>query len=98
MKSLRLYNAATASRLAFVISAFAVLSACEQNTFVPPPPPKVDVATPVQKQITRFLDATGNTAPVKMVDLVARVQGFLQSIDYKEGSFVKEGTPLFKIE
>jgi RND family efflux transporter MFP subunit len=96
--SSRLHNAATASRIAFVISAFAVLSACEQNTFVPPPPPKVDVATPAQKQITRYLDATGNTAPVKSVDLVARVQGFLQSIDYKDGNFVKEGTPLFKIE
>ena len=88
----------TASRIAFVIFAFAVLSACEQNTFVPPPPPKVEVAPPAQKQITRYLDATGNTAPVKSVDLVARVQGFLQSINYKDGNFVKEGTTLFTIE
>jgi RND family efflux transporter MFP subunit len=93
-----LHNAAIASRVAFAVSAFAALSACEQNTFVQPPPPKVDVATPVQKAITRYLDATGNTAPFKMVDLVARVQGFLQSINYKDGSFVKEGTTLFTIE
>ena len=59
------------------------LSGCEQNTFVPPPPSKVDVALPVQRPITRFLDATGNAAPIKSVDLVARVQGFLQSIDYQ---------------
>jgi len=98
MMSSRLHNAATASRIVFVILAFAVLSACEQNTFVPPPPPKVDVAAPVQKQITRYLDATGNTAPVKSVDLVARVQGFLQAINYKDGNFVKEGTTLFTIE
>src|SRR3954462_2332987 len=98
MKSSRLHNAAIASRIVLAISAFAVLSACEQNTFVPPPPPKVEVATPAQKQITRYLDATGNTAPVKMVDLVARVQGFLQSIDYKDGTAVKEGTTLFTIE
>src|SRR5271167_4152157 len=75
-----------------------LLAGCEQNTFVPPPPPKVDVALPVQRLITRFLEATGNTAPIKSVDLVARVQGFLQSIDYKDGDFVKEGTPLFTIE
>ena len=75
-----------------------ILSACEQNTFVPPPPPKVDVAVPVQRSFTRYLEATGNTAPIKNVDLVARVQGFLQSIDYKDGAFVKEGTPLFTIE
>jgi RND family efflux transporter MFP subunit len=65
---------------------------------VPPPPPKVDVAAPMQKSITRYLDATGNTAPVKSVDLVARVQGFLQTINYKDGSPVKEGTTLFTIE
>jgi RND family efflux transporter MFP subunit len=52
----------------------------------------------MQKTITRFLDATGNTAPIKTVDLVARVQGFLQSIDYQDGTFVKEGATLFTIE
>jgi RND family efflux transporter MFP subunit len=98
MKSSRLHNAVMASRIAFIISAFAILSACEQNTFVPPPPPKVEVALPAQKSITRYLDATGNTAPIKMVDLVARVQGFLQAINYRDGSFVKEGTTLFTIE
>jgi RND family efflux transporter MFP subunit len=98
MKSSRLHNAATVARIALLLSASVMLSACEQNAFVPPPPPKVDVATPVQKSVTRYLDATGNTAPVKTVDLVARVQGFLQAIDYKDGSAVKEGTTLFTIE
>jgi len=94
----RLQDVAAASRIAFVIFAFAALSACEQNTFVPPPPPKVDVAVPVQKSITRYLDATGNAAAIKSVDLVARVQGFLQSINYEDGTLVKEGTTLFTIE
>jgi RND family efflux transporter MFP subunit len=89
---LRLGRAATATLV------LVALAGCEQNTFVPPPPPKVDVALPVQRPITRYLEATGNTAPIKSVDLVARVQGFLQSIDYKDGDFVKEGTPLFTIE
>jgi len=75
-----------------------LLAGCEQNTYVPPPPPKVDVVLPVQRPITRYLEETGNTAPIKSVDLVARVQGFLESIDYKDGDFVKEGTPLFAIE
>jgi RND family efflux transporter MFP subunit len=65
---------------------------------VPPPPPKVEVALPVQRAITRYLEATGNTAPIKNVDLVARVQGFLQSINYQDGTFVKAGTTLFTIE
>ncbi|SDT59786.1 efflux RND transporter periplasmic adaptor subunit [Bradyrhizobium canariense] len=75
-----------------------LLTGCEQNTFVPPPPPKVEVAVPVKRAVTRYLEATGNTAAVKSVDLVARVQGFLESINYKDGDFVKEGTVLFTIE
>ena len=81
------------------ITAIAALTGCEQkNTYIAPPPPKVDVAMPVQRTITRHLEATGNTAPIKSVDLVARVQGFLQSIDYQDGTFVKQGTTLFTIE
>jgi RND family efflux transporter MFP subunit len=87
-----------ACRAVFALAAFGVLSACEQNSFVPPPPPKVEVAQPVQRSITRYLEATGNTAPVKNVDLVARVQGFLQSINYQDGTFVKAGSTLFTIE
>jgi len=87
-----------ACRAAFAVAAFGVLSACEQNSFVPPPPPKVEVALPVQRSVTRYLETTGNTAPIKNVDLVARVQGFLQSINYQDGTFVKQGTTLFTIE
>ena len=89
---------AAACRMAFAVVAMGILSACEQNTFVQPPPPKVEVAVPLQRAFTRYLEATGNTAPVKSVDLVARVQGFLQSIEYKDGAGVKEGAPLFTIE
>jgi RND family efflux transporter MFP subunit len=94
----RSQNGVTASRMFFALFACAALSACEQNSFVPPPPPKVEVGVPVQRSITRYLDATGNTAPIKNVDLVARVQGFLQAINYQDGTFVKEGTTLFTIE
>lgn len=80
-------------------AAMVALAGCEdKNTFVAPPPPKVDVATPVQRAVTRYIESTGNTAPIKSVDLVARVQGFLQSIDYQDGTFVKQGTQLFTIE
>jgi RND family efflux transporter MFP subunit len=84
--------------LAGAALAALLLGACEQNTFQQPPPPKVEVARPVRRPVTRFLEATGNTAPVKSVDLVARVQGFLQTIDYKDGDAVKQGATLFTIE
>ncbi|MBB4395348.1 efflux RND transporter periplasmic adaptor subunit [Bradyrhizobium sp. ERR14] len=88
-----------AGRTLAAAAAVVALAGCEdKNTFVAPPPPKVDVATPVQRPVTHYIEATGNTAPIKSVDLVARVQGFLQSIDYQDGAFVKQGTQLFTIE
>ncbi len=81
-----------------VVLSVVLLTGCEQNTFVPPPPPAVDVSLPVQRSITRYLAATGNTAPIKSVDLVARVQGVLEAISYQDGTYVKQGTSLFTIE
>ena len=76
-----------------------LLSACGQdNRYVAPPLPKVTVALPTQQAVTRFLEATGNTATVNTANLVARVQGFVQEIKYRDGDLLKKGTPLFIIE
>ena len=81
------------------LAAAALLAGCGQkNTYVAPPPPKVTVATPVQRAVTHFLEATGTTAAVNSADLVARVSGFVQAIKYNDGDFVKKGTVLFIIE
>lgn len=89
-----------ARALSFVTAAAAVaLAACGQgNQYAAPPPPKVTVALPVEQQVTGYFDATGNTAAINSVDLVARVAGFVQAIGYKDGDFVKKGTSLFTIE
>ncbi|MFZ0609651.1 MAG: efflux RND transporter periplasmic adaptor subunit [Xanthobacteraceae bacterium] len=87
------------ARLALALAAAAAVAACGQkNEYAAPPPPKVTVATPIAQDVTRYFDATGNTAAVNTVDLVARVQGFVQAITYKDGDFVKKGTSLFTIE
>jgi RND family efflux transporter MFP subunit len=75
------------------------LSGCgEQNRYVAPPPPGVTVAHPLQRPITRYLEVTGTTAAVNFANLVARVPGFVQEINYQDGAFVKAGTLLFTIE
>ena len=77
----------------------ASLAACkEQNRYVAPPPPKVSVATPARQDVTRYLEVNGNAVAVNSVDLVARVQGFLQEIGYTDGEQVKGGRNLFTIE
>lgn len=82
-----------------IAAAGLLLAACgERNTYVAPPPPKVTVANPTKQPVTEYLEVTGNAAAVNSVDLVARVQGFLQEIHYRDGDPVKQGTVLFTIE
>jgi membrane fusion protein, multidrug efflux system len=85
---------------AFLVAiAAAALAGCgSKNTYVQPPPPKVTVAQPLQQPVTLYLELTGNTASYRTANLVARVQGFLESIDYKDGAAVKTGAQLFGIE
>src|SRR5947199_14723 len=81
------------------MAAFGLFAACGQsNTYQPPPPPKVTVAKPVEQKVTRYFEATGNTAAVNSANLVARVQGFLTEIKYTDGQPVKKGAHLFTIE
>ena len=82
-----------------VVAAAVVLAACGQgNQYVAPPLPKVAVAKPAKQPITRYLEATGNTAAVNSADLVARVNGFIETINYEDGAPVKKGDLLFTIE
>ena len=75
-----------------------LLAACgEDNTYVPPPPP-VTVARPVQQTVTDYLQLTGSTQSSNSVDLVARVAGYLDSVNFTDGSLVKKGDLLFVIE
>ena len=81
------------------LAAVLALAGCKkQNVFVPPPPPAVGVALPLSRPVTPSLDLTGNTEPYNQVDLVARVEGVLQSIEAKDGAPVHRGDTLFVIE
>jgi RND family efflux transporter MFP subunit len=80
------------------IATLSLASCGDRNTFVPPPPPKIDIAVPLKQTVTRYLLATGNTAAVNTTTLVARVQGFIQSINYNDGDSVKTDQTLFVIE
>jgi RND family efflux transporter MFP subunit len=88
-----------AAKLGPVAIAIFFLAACgQQNAYVAPPPPKVIVAKPLQKPAVQYVEATGNTAALANVDLEARVQGFLEKINYKDGAPVKQGAVLFEIQ
>jgi membrane fusion protein, multidrug efflux system len=86
-------------RAGAVLAAVLAVAACGQsNKYQPPPPAEVTVAKPEQRKVTLYLEVTGSTAPINKVDLVARVQGFLESVGYKDGAVVKKGDVLFQID
>ncbi|MBL8582575.1 MAG: efflux RND transporter periplasmic adaptor subunit [Rhizobiaceae bacterium] len=63
-----------------------------------PPPPAVETAAVKLAPVTRQVEFIGTVESVQQVDLRARVEGFLESVNFKEGSFVPEGTLVFEIE
>ncbi len=72
---------------------------CDQkNQYVPPPPPEVTVAQPVQQTVTDWVEATGTTEATESVELRARVEGWLEKVHFKPGTPVKEGELLFSID
>lgn len=98
MKRIRwsLSHALAASGLAL----FFFAAGCEraENAFVPPPPPAVTVAKPLQRPVTSYFFSTGNIASVQQVELRSRVDGYLDQINFQDGDVVKAGQVLFVIE
>ena len=85
--------------LFLVVGLTLSVAACKpDNKFIAPPPAEVAVALPLQQSVVPYIVETGNTQAVNTVDLVARVEGFLTKVEYKDGQFAKKGDPLFKID
>lgn len=69
-----------------------------RNEYVEPPPPEVDVARPIERPVTDYLEFTGTTRAVSVVDLRARVSGYLQEIHFEDGATVEKGQTLLTID
>jgi len=70
----------------------------EKPALAPVKPPVVSIAMPVVKSVAEYAEFTGRTSAVNTVEVRARVGGFLNSVDFKDGSLVKEGDVLFQID
>ncbi len=80
--------------------ALIATSGCEKAaaTATTQPVPKVTTTPVVQQETTDYDEYTGTTEASEAVDIHARVFGYLKSIEFKDGDFVKEGQTLFTIE
>ena len=82
-----------------VVGAALTMSACHKSDeAAKPSAPLVTVSHPTQEPVMAYLDLTGTAAASQSVDLVARVPGYLQSINFQDGAFVESNRLLFVIE
>lgn len=80
------------------LAAIALAGCKPENKLVAPPPGEISVAVPLKQSVTPYIVQTGNTVAFNTVDLVARVEGFLISQNYVDGSYVKKDTVLYQID
>ena len=81
----------------FMIIATFIFS-CSENKYVAPPPPVVTVATPIVQDVVLSSEYPGYTEAHLTVELVARIKGYLQEVNFQPGSYVNVGDTLFVIE
>lgn len=62
------------------------------------PPPTVDIAEVSEIEVNETIETTGRVEAPEIVDITARVEGYLKKAYFKEGSYVKKGDLLFLIE
>jgi RND family efflux transporter MFP subunit len=58
----------------------------------------VTVAQPVAKRITQWDEYSGRFEAVNTVEVRARVSGFIEKVEFKDGQIVKEGDLLFTLD
>jgi membrane fusion protein, multidrug efflux system len=75
-----------------------IFAACSKKEAPPPPAPDVQVATVVKKDVPIYIELVGATLGSEDVEIRARVEGYLASVNFTEGSFVKKGQLLYKID
>src|SRR5262249_4578928 len=63
-----------------------------------PPPPKVTVSRPLDREIVEWDEYTGRLQATDSLEVRARVSGYLESIHFADGAIVKEGDLLFVID
>jgi multidrug efflux pump subunit AcrA (membrane-fusion protein) len=80
----------------FSVSAFP---GCEKSvSTTAAAPPEVLVTEVVQKEVPVFRQWVGTVNGVENAEVRARTEGYLTTISYQQGGYVKKGDVLFQID
>jgi multidrug efflux system membrane fusion protein len=83
------------------IAGLAALGGCSRpqaQSGPPPGPPPVSVAAAIERQIVETDEFPGRIEAVESVEVRARVNGYIQSVNFKPGALVRKGDLLFVID
>lgn len=83
-----------------VLAALLAASAgCgEKEAPPPPPPPEVKVAPVAQRDVPIYIEVIGQTRGSTEIEVRPRVDGYLESVNYREGSYVRKGQLMYTID
>ncbi len=77
----------------------ALLAACGSGApEQAPPPPAVTVAAPLVREVVDWDDYVGRFEAIESVEVKPRVTGYLQSVHFRDGDYVRAGQLLFTID
>ena len=76
------------------------LAGCDEKaqSQAAPPPPPVTVAQPVKRNVTEWDEFTGRFEAIEEVEVRARVGGFIDRVEFKDGAIVGAGDLLYIID
>lgn len=80
-----------------VVLALALVG-CTNEEPAPPPPPDVKTAEVLQRDVPVYVEAIGETRGSTEIEIRARVEGFIESVNFEEGTFVRKGQLLYTID
>jgi multidrug efflux system membrane fusion protein len=87
------------TRALVLVALASVLASCgEAEKHAAPPPPAVTVAKPIPRTIVDQHEYVGRFVAVDVVEVRARVSGYLDKVDFEDGQIVQQGDLLFTID
>jgi len=85
---------------ALLAAGSAGLSGCRNaaEANAAPPPPIVTIANPLVQVEPGWSEESGRFEPIQAVDVRPRISGYLKSVHFRDGEFVKRGQLLFTLD
>ena len=81
-----------------IVVSLVLLTSCHDEPPPPPPPLEVKAATVLTRDVPVYVEAIGETRGNTEIEIRARVEGFLESVNFAEGTVVNKGQLLYTID